>query len=68
MKKELNFEKEVESNLDIKYSLIYHNTKYSSEEVVKRYYDKEIVERTFKHLKGVLSLRLIRVWLSNHIT
>ena len=68
VKKEINFEKEVENNPDIGYSLIYHNTEYSSEEVVRRYYDKEIVERAFKQLKGVLSLRPIRVWLSNHIT
>jgi len=68
VKKELNFEKEIEVNLDIGYSLIYHNTKYASEEVVKKYYDKEMVERAFKQLKGVLSLRPIRVWLSNHVT
>ena len=68
VKKEINFEKEVKNNSDVGYSLIYHNTKYSSEEVVRKYYDKEIVERAFKHLKGVLNLRPIRVWLSNHIT
>lgn len=68
VKKEINFEKEIENNLDIGHSLIYHNTKYSSEEVVKRYYDKEMIERAFKQLKGVLSLRPIRVWLSNHVT
>jgi transposase len=68
VKKEINFEKELESNFDVGYSLIYHNTKYSSAEVVKRYYDKEMVERAFKQLKGVLSLRPIRVWLSNHVT
>jgi transposase len=68
VKKEINFEKEIENSLDIGYSLIYHNTKYSSAEVVKRYYDKEMVERAFKQLKGVLSLRPIRVWLSNHVT
>jgi len=67
VKKELNFEKEMESNFDVGYSLIYHNTKYSSEEVVNRYYDKDMVERAFKQIKGVLSLRPIRVWLSNHI-
>lgn len=67
VKKELSFQKEVESSFDVGYSLIYHNTKYSTDEVVKRYYDKEIVERAFKHLKGVLSLRPIRVWLNNHI-
>ena len=68
VKKELNFEKEIESKRDVGYSLIYHNTKYASEEVVKRYYDKEMVERAFKQLKGILSLRPIRVWLSNHVT
>ena len=64
----MNFEKKIESNSDVGYSLIYNNTKYSSAEVVKRYYDKDMVERAFKQLKGVLSLRPIRVWLSNHIT
>jgi len=67
VKKELNFQKEIENNLDVGYSLIYHNTEYSPIEVVKRYYDKEMVERAFKQLKGVLSLRPIRVWLSNHV-
>jgi len=67
MKKSLNFNKDLDSELDIGYSLIYHNTKYSSEEVVKNYFDKEIVERAFKHIKGVLNLRPIRVWLNNHI-
>ena len=67
MKKSLNFNKDLDSNLDIGYSLIYHNTKYSSEEVVRNYFDKEMVERAFKHLKGVLNLRPIRVWLNNHI-
>ena len=67
MKKSLNFNKDLDSNLDIGYSLIYHNTKYSSDEVVRNYFDKEMVERAFKHLKGVLNLRPIRVWLNNHI-
>ena len=67
MKKSLNFNKDLDSNLDIGYSLIYHNTKYSSEEVVRNYFDKEMVERAFKHIKGVLNLRPIRVWLNNHI-
>lgn len=51
----------------IGYSLIYHSTKYEAAAVVKQYYDKEIVERAFKQLKGVLNLRPIRVWLENHI-
>jgi transposase len=67
IKKELNFEKDIESNFDVGYSLIYHNTNYSPKEVVSRYYDKDIVERAFKQIKGVLNLRPIRVWLSSHI-
>ena len=67
MKKSLNFNKDLDSKLDVGYSLIYHNTKYSSEEVVKNYYDKDMVERAFKHIKGILNLRPIRVWLNNHI-
>ncbi len=67
IKKQLNFNKDLDSGFDIGYSLIYHNTKYSSDEVVKNYYDKDMVERAFKHIKGVLNLRPIRVWLNNHI-
>ena len=67
VKKELNFEKEIENSSDVGYSLIYHNTSYSSEEVVRTYYNKEMVERAFKHLKGILHLRPIRVWLTEHI-
>ncbi len=49
------------------YSLIYHNTSLSEEEVVKKYYDKDSVERAFKQMKGVLDLRPVRVWLKSHI-
>lgn len=67
MKKSLNFNKDLDSSLDIGYSLVYHNTEYSSEEVIKNYFDKDMVERAFRHIKGVLNLRPIRVWLNNHI-
>ena len=67
MKKSLNFRKDLDSEKDIGYSLIYHNTKYSSEEVVRNYFDKDMVERAFKHIKGILNIRPIRLWLSNHI-
>lgn len=67
MKKSLNFNKDLDSELDIGYSLIYHNTKYSSDEIVENYYNKEMIERAFKHIKGILNLRPIRVWLNNHI-
>jgi len=49
------------------YSFIYHNTMFSPDEVVRKYYEKEIVDRAFKKLKGILSLRPVRVWLKEHI-
>lgn len=67
LKKEMNFEKEKKNDKYIGYSFIYHNTDISDEEVVKKYYDKDTVERAFKQLKGILNLRPIRVWLRNHV-
>ncbi len=67
IKKNHDFEKGIDSSKDIGYSFIYHNTKYSSQEVVKKYYEKEIIERAFKQIKGILNLRPIRVWLKEHI-
>ena len=68
IKKEQHFEKGNENEDPYTgYSLIYHNTKHDSKDIVKQYYDKEIVERAFKQLKGVLNLRPIRVWLKNHV-
>jgi hypothetical protein len=49
------------------YSLIYHDTGLSEREVVRAYFEKDIVERAFKQLKGVLDLRPVRVWLKSHI-
>jgi transposase len=49
------------------YSLIYHNTGISSDEVTRLYYQKEIIDQAFKKMKGALSLRPIRVWQKEHI-
>lgn len=49
------------------YSIIFHNTDLGIEEVVRKYYDKDSVERAFKQIKGVLDLRPVRVWLKSHI-
>jgi transposase len=49
------------------YSLIYHNTSMADDEVVKMYFDKDVVERAFRQMKGILSLRPVRVWLQSHI-
>lgn len=68
IKKQLNFNRGTdEVNPFIGYSLIYHNTEDLSSEIVKKYYDKEIVERAFKQIKGILNLRPIRVWLKDHV-
>lgn len=67
VQKENNFEKGIENNNYPGYSLIYNNTKLSDKIAVAKYYEKDIVERAFKQLKGVLSLRPIRVWLKEHV-
>jgi transposase len=67
VKKEINFQKELDNSKDIGYSLIYHNTEHSSVEVVRSYYEKDMVERAFKHIKGILNLNPIRLWLVNHV-
>jgi transposase len=50
------------------FSLIYHNTNRTTEDIVRRYFEKDVVERSFRQLKGPLSLRPIRVWLSEHVS
>lgn len=67
LKKGLNFNKNIEPKKHTGYSLIYHNTDLDDKLIVKKYYEKEIVERAFKQLKGILKLRPIRVFLQNHI-
>ena len=49
------------------YSLIFYNTDLGVGEVVEKYFDKDIIERSFKQLKGILSLRPVRVWLRSHV-
>ncbi len=64
LKKRLNFNRGTdEIDPFIGYSLIYHNTDDSSSDIVKKYYDKEIIERAFKQIKGILNLRPIMKFL-----
>ena len=49
------------------YSFLYTNSSFPLEEVVKLYFGRETVERSFKQMKGVLNLRPIRVWLKEHV-
>lgn len=46
---------------------MYHNTGLSSKEVVEKYYNRDTVERAFRKMRGVISFRLLRVWLMSHI-
>lgn len=44
------------------YSLIYHNLSITDREAVTKYFEKDIVERCFKKLKGPISLHPLHVW------
>jgi hypothetical protein len=67
IKNEHNFQNNKEQKTHTGYSLIYHNTREPANEVVRKYYDKDIIERAFKQMKGTLNLRPIRVWLQKHV-
>ena len=44
------------------YSLIYHNLSIPDNQAVSKYFDKDIVERSFKKIKGPISLHPLHVW------
>lgn len=48
-------------------SLIFTNTKIDLDEVVQGYFDKDVVEKAFQSLKGVVNLRPVRHWLYNRV-
>jgi len=50
------------------YSFIFHSTSENTASVVKRYYEKDIVEKSFRQIKGVLSLHPIRVKLLDRVS
>ncbi len=49
------------------YTIIFTTSSYSKEEIVKIYFDKDVVEKSFQSLKGVTKLRPIRHWLYNRV-
>ena len=49
------------------YSLIFHNTRLKSDMVVRKYFDKDIVERCFKTMKGEIQLHPIRLWIPGRV-
>jgi transposase len=50
------------------YSILFSTKNISNSEMLKSYFDKDVIERAFKTLKGVIGLRPIRHWLENRVT
>lgn len=50
------------------YSLIFHNTKLKPDVVVRKYFDKDVVERSFRTMKGDVQLHPIRLWMPRRIS
>lgn len=48
-------------------SFIFTNGKFSRQEIVGMYFGKDLIEKSFQTLKGVLSIRPIRMWLDENI-
>lgn len=49
------------------YSAIFTTAPLSKENIIKMYFDKDLVEKAFQNIKGIVSLRPIRHWLSNRV-
>jgi hypothetical protein len=49
------------------FSLLFHNAGLDSFGVVRLYFEKDVVECSFRCLRGVLGLRPVRVWLCSHV-
>lgn len=50
------------------YSFIFHSTISETKDVVEKYYEKDIVEKSFRQIKGVLSLHPIRLKLLDRVS
>jgi len=50
------------------YSVIFTTAGLAKDQIVKMYFDKDLVEKAFQSLKGVTKLRPIRHWLYNRVT
>lgn len=49
------------------YSVIFTTDNLSKKEIVKIYFDKDLVEKAFQSLKGVIKIQPIRHWLYNRV-
>ncbi len=48
-------------------SVIFSTGRHSREEIIRLYFEKDLVEKCFQLMKGVLSLRPIRCWLDEKV-
>lgn len=58
------------TDAEVKYvgfSLIFHNTNLTPGAVVRKYFDKDVVERSFRTMKGDVQLHPIRLWLPKRV-
>lgn len=58
------------TDAEVKYvgfSLIFHNTKLKPGAVVRKYFEKDIVEKSFQTMKGDVQLHPIRLWLPGRV-
>ena len=49
------------------YSCIFTTAQLTKEQMIRHYFDKDLVEKAFQSLKGVVRLRPIRHWLYNRV-
>lgn len=50
------------------YACLFTTARLNKEETVRFYFDKDLVEKAFRSLKGITRLRPIRHWLYNRVT
>jgi transposase len=50
------------------YSCIFTTEKFDKEEMVRLYFDKDLVEKAFQSIKGIVKVQPIRHWLYNRVT
>ncbi|OXA72313.1 hypothetical protein B0A58_12740, partial [Flavobacterium branchiophilum NBRC 15030 = ATCC 35035] len=50
------------------YSLLYHSTKLSEKEVIKKYFEKDIVEKAYRELKTNIHLNPVRKYRMNRVS
>jgi len=49
------------------YSCIFATKKFSKEDMVRFYFDKDLVEKAFRSIKGITRLQPVRHWLYNRV-